>query len=77
MDFRQPLEDVLHLMDSTWGLFKPRQTNCGPGGGFYRPTFILSVLGSSCAHEIRPRVRLQYVQTVFRMVEFIEQMSMH
>ena len=70
----QPLDDVLNVMRSTWGLFRPQENTCGQGGGCFTPTFLVSLLGSACINEIRPRFRLQYFKTIFRMVEFIEHM---
>ena len=67
------MEDVLDVMRA-WGLFEPHKNMCGVGGGLFAPTFILSVLGSARVNDIRPRYRLQYFQTLLRMVEFIEDM---
>ena len=72
----QPMDDVIEVMRLKWRLFRKPESSCGMGGGRYAPTFILSVLGSACANEISSRMRIQYFQTVFRMVQFVQDMRM-
>ena len=64
----------MRVMRREWDLFGTHPDACGGGGGRMAPTFIVSLLGSARVNDIRPRYKLQYFQTVLRMVEFIENM---
>ena len=75
VDFAQPIEDVISVMQSEWNLFGPRSERDVTERGLIGPTFIVSILGSSRINEIRPRYSLQYFQTVHRMFQFIEHMG--
>ena len=68
----QPIEDVIHIMRDTWGLFAEHNSTCGPGGGNFAPELIVSLIGSARENNIATRVRLQYFLTIIRLIEFVE-----
>lgn len=69
----QPVDDVVTVMRERWRLLQRRETTCGLAADrSHAPRFIVSLIGSAPSNDIRPRVRIQYIQTLMRLIQFVE-----